>query len=183
MAIIFDPKIRLTHLDNYLKQFHLNLTFEEAQIQLLRVRLTGYKLAAEIKDTQYDKSYVDSLILKGYQILNEHWKQDVKDPYEDPCMGQYELLTELRFYAYRDPSNPFMAFIRAEFKTVFIPTLRLLTEFCESKNKYTWDEVKLQLQEIMDDLGVEVKWEYCDAYLDKYMNKVSDLLEISPEKP
>ena len=46
MAITFDPSTRLDHIEEYLGRFHLNLTFEEGRVQLLRLRLTGYELAA-----------------------------------------------------------------------------------------------------------------------------------------
>ena len=56
--------------------------------------------------------------------------------------------------------------------------MRLLTELCKSENKYSWEEVKAQLQPIMDALKVEVTWEECDAYLERYLEKISAMLEI-----
>ncbi|HII07537.1 MAG TPA: hypothetical protein HA349_09565 [Methanotrichaceae archaeon] len=175
MAVTFDPETRLSHIADYLGRFQLNLTFEEGWIQLLRLRLTGYKLAADIGDA---KARVDEIIKKGYETLGEHWEREAKDPYDDPCMGQYDLLAELRSYMYRDVSQPFMAFIRSEFRKIFVPTMRLLTELCRSENKYSWDQVKVQLQEIMAELEVDVEWEVCDAYMERYLEKVSGVLEI-----
>lgn len=92
------------------------------------------------------------------------------------------ILDELRSYASRDLSEPFMRFLRAEFKRVFVPTLRLMTDLCKSKNKYSWEEVIAQLQEIMKNLKVDVSWEECEARLKRYMNKVIPLLEIEDDK-
>ncbi len=181
MTVTFDPATRLDHLENYLKIFHLNLTFEEARVQLLRHRLTGYKLAAELDDGVHDRSYIDEMMMKAYQMVSLHWKTEVKNPYQDPCKGQYELLSGLRSYLYREMSDPFMIFIRSEFRKIFVPTLRLLTELCTSENKYSWEEVKAQLQRIMDELGVEADWEGCEVYLDRYVERVSGILDIGPE--
>jgi hypothetical protein len=70
-----------------------------------------------------------------------------------------------------------MKFIRAEFKKVFVPTLRLMTELCKSENKFTWAEVKDQLQEIMKCLSVDVTWAECEERLDRYMRKIKPVLE------
>ena len=177
MGVSFDPETRLDNMAGYLRTFSMNLTFEEGKIQLLRLRLTGYKLAAEIGDGDA-KRRVDEMIKKGYERLGERWEREAVDPYDDPCKSQYDLLAELRSYVYRDLSEPFMAFIRAEFKKIFVPTLRLLTELCRSPNKYTWDQVKVQLQEIMAEIEVDVEWEVCDAYMERYLAKVSGVLEI-----
>jgi hypothetical protein len=179
MAVTFDPETRLSTMADYLGRFHMNLTFEEGRVQLLRLRLTGYKLAAEIGDGDA-RARVDEMIKKGYERLGERWEREVEDPYDDPCRAQYDLLAELRSYVYRDVSEPFMAFIRSEFKKIFVPTLRLLTELCRSQNKYTWDQVKVQLQEIMIEMEVDVEWEVCDAYMERYLEKVSGVLEIGP---
>jgi len=177
LAVTFDPETRLSTMADYLGRFHLNLTFEEGMVQLLRLRLTGYKLAAEIGDGEA-RARVDEMIKKGYESLGERWELEAIDPYDDPCRAQYDLLAELRSYVYRDLSEPFMAFIRSEFKKIFVPTLRLLTELCRSPNKYTWDQVKVQLQEIMAEIEVDVEWEVCDAYMERYLAKVSGVLEI-----
>jgi hypothetical protein len=182
MAVTFDPETRLDHMADYLGRFHLNLTFEEGRVQLLRLRLTGYKLAAEIGDGAGRRRRVDDMIKKGYQSLGEHWERESLDPYDDPCHAQYELLAELRSYVYRDLSEPFMAFIRSEFKKIFVPTLRLLTELCRSENKYTWNQVKVQLQEIMAEIEVDVEWKVCDEYMEGYLAKVSGILKIGDEK-
>jgi hypothetical protein len=70
-----------------------------------------------------------------------------------------------------------MRFIRAEFKKVFVTTLRLMTDLCKSKNKYTWEEVKVQLQEIMKSLNVDVTWEECEARLEIYLKKIAPVME------
>ena len=178
MGVTFDPETRLTHLENYLKVFHMSLTFEEAKIQLLRSRLIAYKLVAELGDEKRGKCYADDIIKKGYKNLGRHWEMEIEDPYEDPCAGQYKLLTELRSYVYRDMSHPFMIFIRSEFRKIFVPTLRLMTALCQSENKYTWEEVKRELQEVMTELGVEIGWDDCEAYLEDYLEKVSQILNI-----
>ena len=177
MSVSFDPETRLDYMASYLRTFSMNLTFEEGRIQLLRLRLTGYKLAAEIGDGDVRKR-VDEMIKKGYEKLGERWEREAIDPYDDPCQSQYDLLAELRSYVYRDLSEPFMVFIRAEFKKIYVPPLRLLTELCRSPNKYTWDQVKVQLQEIMAEIDVDVEWEVCDAYMERYLAKVSGVLEI-----
>ncbi len=181
MAVTFDPQTRLDHMAGYLGRFHLNLSFEEGRVQLLRLRLTGYKLAAEIGDGE-GRRRVDDMIKKGYQSLGDHWGKESPDPYDDPCTAQYEILAELRSYVYRDLSEPFMAFIRSEFKKIFVPTMRLLTELCRSENKYTWDQVKVQLQEIMAEINVDVEWKVCDEYMEGYLAKVSGILEIGDRK-
>jgi len=181
VTVILDPEVRLRHLGNYLETFHIYLTFEEAQVQLLRIRLIGYKLVAEQKDGKYDKDYVDDIVRKAYRKLSENWKREIKDPYKDPCVGQFELLSELKSYVYQEISDPYMTFIRTEFKTIFLPTLRLLTELCRSENKYTWKEVKDLLQYIMIALDIKVKWDECDLRLELYLKKVSDLLAIIVE--
>ncbi|UEC43468.1 MAG: hypothetical protein METHAR1v1_1430004 [Methanothrix sp.] len=177
MAVTFDPETRLNHMEGYLGRFHLNLSFEEGRIQLLRMRLTGYRLVAEIGDGE-GKKRVDDMIKKGYESLGEHWERETCDPYDDPCHAQYEILAELRSYVYRDLSEPFMTFIRSEFRKIFVPTLRLLTELCRSANKYTWEQVKVQLQEIMTEIEVDVEWEVCDEYMEGYLAKVSEILDI-----
>ena len=178
MVISFQPGVRLTHLEDYVLNIHLNLPFEEARIQLLRCRLIAYKLATELHDGIHDMKYVNAIMSKAYKNLAENSGRTISDPYSDPCASQYNLLDELRSYAYSDVSEHFLEFLRLEFKKVFIPTLRLFTELCKSENKYSWEEVKAQLQQIMDTLRVEVTWEECDAYLERYLEKISDVLEI-----
>lgn len=178
MTISYEPHTRLAHLESYVSKVHLNLPLEEAKIQLLRCRLTGYKLIAEIGDEKYNKKYVDNLIGKGYENLRKGRSEKVIDPYEDPCASQYSLLEEIKSYTYWDMESPLLALIRVEFKKVYIPTLRLLTELCKSENKYTWEEIKAQLQKIMDELEVDVSWEQCDAYMEKYIEKVSDVMDL-----
>jgi len=181
MAVTFDPETRLIHLKNYVGQLHQTLTFEEAKIQLLRVRILGYRLVADLGDERYDRSYVDDMVQDGYKTLSKRWERDVKDPFEEPCKGQYELLSELRSYIYWDRAHPFITFIRYEFKKVFIPSLRLMTELCRSENKYSWEDVKFQLQDIMNELEVTVDWEESEANLGIYLQKISGLLEIGEE--
>lgn len=175
MVVTFDPHVRLRHLENYVRNIHLNLPLEEARVQLLRCRLVGYQLAAELIAEGYNKEYIDNLMADVYKTLEKSSGREVIDPYLDPCTSQYAILDELRSNAQRDLSEPFMRFLRAEFKKVFVPTLRLMTDLCVSKNKYSWEEVKDQLQEIMTLLNVEVNWEECEAHLRNYMDKVSPL--------
>jgi hypothetical protein len=178
MAVTFDPHVRLKHLENYVRSIHLNLPLEEARVQLLRCRLVGYQLASELIEEGYTKEYIDDLMVQVYQTLQESKGKEVIDPYLDPCASQYTILDELRSYAQRDLSEPFMRFLRAEFKKVFVPTLRLMTDLCKGENKFSWEEVKDQLQEIMVLLNVDVNWEECEAHLKKYMDKISLLFQI-----
>ena len=178
MVVSFQPEARLNHLEQYVLSIHLNLPFEEARIQLLRCRLVAYKLAAELNDGIHNKSYVDALMGGAYKKLGENVGRQIEDPYLDPCAFQYDLLDELRSYSYRDRSDHFIKFLRSEFKKIFIPTLRLLTELCKSENKYTWEEVKAQLQHIMDALEVTATWEECEAYLERYLAKISIVVEL-----
>ena len=177
----FDPHLRLQHLEEYVRKIHFNLPPPEARVQLLRCRLVGYSLAAELKEEGYTKMYIDQLMAEGYRALRMASGEEIIDPYKDPCASQYMILDELKSYASRDLSLPFMRFLREEFKKVFVPTLRLLTDLCKSKNKYSWEEVKAQLQEVMLDLKVDVSWEECEDRLDLYLNKVVPLLEIGSD--
>ena len=70
-----------------------------------------------------------------------------------------------------------MRFIRAEFKKVFVTTLRLMTDLCQSKNKYSWEEVKVQMQEILTGLNVDVTWVECEERLMRYLKKISPVME------
>jgi len=175
MAVTFDPHVRLKHLENYVQNIHLNLPLEEARIQLLRCRLVGYQLASELIEEGYTKDYIDGLMASVYRKLGESAGREVIDPYLDPCASQYAILDELRSYAQRDLTEPFMRFLRAEFKKVFVPTLRLMTDLCKGGNKYSWEEVKDQLQEIMALLNVEVNWDDCETHLERYMIKILPL--------
>ena len=178
MSITFDPSIRLAHLENYVRNVHVNLPIEEAKIQSLRCRLVSYKLASEIGDEKLTKEYLNDIFKIVYNNLSKVAEEEVTDPYRDPCGSQYMLLDELRSYTYRDRKDPFITFIRAEFKCIFIPTLRLFTELCRSENKYSWEEVRAQLEQIMVELEVNIRWEDCEAYLEKYLKKVSPLLGL-----
>ena len=73
-----------------------------------------------------------------------------------------------------------MAFVRSKFKTAFIPTLRLLTDLCQREDKYTWDEVKQELQEIMQEMDVDVTWEECEERLERYLKKIKPVLDLKP---
>jgi len=181
MPVTYEPHLRLEHLENYVRNVHLKLPLETARVQLLRCRLIGYSIVAELKEEGYTKKYIDQLMAQAYQALRTTTGEEVVDPYKDPCASQYRILDELRSYASRDLSEPFMRFLRAEFKKVFVPTLRLMTDLCKSENKYSWDEVIAQLQEIMKNLKVDVSWVECEAQLKRYMNKVVPLLEIDSE--
>ena len=70
-----------------------------------------------------------------------------------------------------------MAFVRSKYKKVFVPTLRLMTDLCPREDKYSWQEVKVQLQEIMQEMGVEVTWEECEERLERYLKKIEPVLE------
>jgi hypothetical protein len=154
------------------------LPFEEARIQLLRCRLVAYRLAAELNDGIHNKAYIDAIMAEAYKKLGENVGRPIKDPYLDPCASQYDLLEELRSYSYWDRTDHFIEFLRSEFKKIFIPTLRVLTELCKSENKYNWEDVKTQLQLIMDALEVTATWEECEAYLERYIAKIAIVLEL-----
>jgi hypothetical protein len=177
MPVTFEPHKRLEHLEDYVSKINFYLPAEEARIQLLRCRLVGYSLVAEINEEAYTRKYVDQLIAQAYETLSMATGNEVANPYKDPCKSQYMILDELRSYATRDPAEPFMRFIRAEFKKVFVTTLRLMTDLCQSKNKYSWEEVKVQLQEIMKSLEVDVTWEECEARLERYLKKIAPVME------
>lgn len=175
MPVTFEPHKRLEHLEDYVCKINSYLPVEEARIQLLRCRLVGYSLAAEISDEAYSRKYIDQIFSRAYKILSEAAGRKIADPYEDPCASQYAILDELKSYTTRDPAEPFMKFIRAEFKKVFVPTLRLMTDLCHSSNKYSWEEVKAQLQEIMISLQVDVTMKECEERLERYMKKIGRL--------
>ena len=176
MPVSFDPELRLRQLAEYVLKVHLNLGPEEAEVQLLRCRLVGYSLAAQLASEGYGKKYIDSLMAEAYKNLEAVTGRVVTNPYADPCASQYAMLDWLRSLAMRDPAEPFMIFIRAEFRKVFVPTLRLLTALCGTKNKYTWEEVRDQLQEIMRLLQVEAAWEECESHLERYLQKVAPIM-------
>ncbi|MCK9440609.1 MAG: hypothetical protein M0Q13_04220 [Methanothrix sp.] len=177
MPVTFEPHKRLEHLEDYVSKINLYLPAEEARIQLLRCRLVGYSLVAEINDEAYTRKYVDQLIAQAYESLSAATGKEATNPYKDPCKSQYMILDELRSYASMDLDLPFMRFIRAEFKKVFVPTLRLMTDLCRSENKYSWVEVKAQLQEIMKSLNVDVTWDECEARLERYLKKIAPIME------
>ncbi|GEM_PF-232557 len=178
MSVTFEPHTRLEHLEDYVGKIHLNLPPNEARVQLLRCRIVAWGLIAEIMEERYDRRYVDQLFSQAYQALSTAAGREIADPYQDPCASQYLILDELRSYSQRDPSEPFMRFIRAEFKKVFVPTLRLMTDLCLSANKYSWQDVKAQLQEVIRVLRIDVTWEECEERLDRYMNKVGRVMGI-----
>ncbi len=177
--VSFDPHTRLEHLEEYLRRIHRNIPLDEARIQLLRCRLVAYKLIAEIGESAYDKSYVDRLMSEIYDNLSELTGIRLVDPYKNPCESQYQILEELRSYRYRDPNERFMRFIKEEFKNIFVPTLFVLTYLCKSEKKYSWSEIKLQLQEIAMELGIEISWEECEEELRNYARKVFPVLDIA----
>lgn len=69
MPVTFEPYLRLEHLENYVRNIHLNLPLEVARVQLLRCRLVGYSIAAELKEEGYTKKYIDQLMAQAYQDL------------------------------------------------------------------------------------------------------------------
>ncbi len=177
MPVIFEPRKRLEHLEDYIRKVNLNLPVEEARIQLLRCRLVAYGLVAEINEETINRGYVDQLFTLAYIKVSETAGRDIADPYRDPCASQYIMLDELRSYLQRDPAEPFIKFVSAEFKKVFVPTLRLMTDLCESQNKYSWDEAKAQLQEVMSGLYVDVTWEECEERLERYLKKIEKVIK------
>lgn len=177
MPVTFEPKKRLEHLEEYLKFIHLNLPIEEARIQLLRCRIVGYGLVAEISEVAYNRAFVDQMFQIAYGNISEKAGRRIEDPYLDPCSSQYLILDELRSYLAREPSGRFMTFVRSEFKKAFVPTMWLMTYLCRSEKKYSWDDVKLQLQEIMQGLGVDVTWKECEEKLGRYIEKTKPIFE------
>ncbi|MBN1322596.1 MAG: hypothetical protein JW986_01160 [Methanotrichaceae archaeon] len=175
MAVSLDPQLRLEHLKNYVSNIHQALPFQEARVQLLRCRLVAYRLAAMVPEG-WSREDVDGIFAQAYENLQE--VESIVDPYLDPCSSQYDLLEWLRSLAYREVDPLLLAFIRAEFRKAIVPTLFLLTALCPSRNKYSWEEVQRQLLEIMGLLSLEISWSECQAYLDSYLDHVSDLLEI-----
>jgi len=178
MAVTFEPHKRLEDLETYVRNIQLNLTPDEARIQLLRCRLVGYRLIAKLKQEGYTREYVDKLFGEAYQALSNTTDSEIADPYLDPCTSQYLILDELKSYTCRDISEPFMRLLRAEFKKVFVPTLRLMTDLCQSKNKFSWEEVKLQLQEVMIQLQVDVDWADCERNLKRYLDDVAPVMGL-----
>jgi hypothetical protein len=179
MPVTFEPHKRLEHLEEYVSKIDISLPVEEARIHLLRCRLVGYGLVAEIDEEAYTRKYIDQIFFQAYQTLSAAAGREIIDPYKDPCTSQYAILDELRSYAIRDPAEPFMRFIRAEFKKVFVTTLRLMTDLCPSRNKYSWEEIRAELQKIMTSLNVDVTWEECEERLERYMKKIRPILEKS----
>jgi hypothetical protein len=179
MPVTFEPHKRLEHLADYISKINLYLPVEEARIQLLRCRLVGYSLVAEINEEAYNKRYVDQLFAQAYQTLSMATDREIVDPYKDPCQSQYTILDELQSYLLRDPSEPFMRLVRSEFKKAFVPTLRLMTDLCPSEKKYSWEEVKSQLQDIMKGLNVDATMAECDERLERYLKRTASILERS----
>ncbi|HOV82534.1 MAG TPA: hypothetical protein PLQ01_07630 [Methanothrix sp.] len=176
MPVTFEPHKRLETLEDYLRKIDTYLPLNEIRIQLLRCRLVGYSLAAEINDPAYSKDYIDQIFRKVYSRLSEKFGQEISDPYLDPCTTQYQLLDELRSYLSMDMGEHFMEFIRSKFKKALIPTMRLMTDLCQQEDKYSWQEVKEQLQEIMQEMEVDVTWEECEERLERYLKKVEPVL-------
>ena len=177
MPVTFEPHKRLETLEDYVSKIGSYLPLEEIRIQLLRCRLVGYSLVAEINEPAYSRDYVDQIFQEVYQNLSEKFGQEIVDPYQDPCTSQYQILDELRSYLSRDLGEHFMAFVRSKFKKAFIPTLRLMTDLCPRVDKYSWQEVKMQLQEIMQEMEVDVTWEECEERLERYLKKIEPVLE------
>ncbi len=178
MPVTFEPHKRLETLEDYLNRIHTNLPLEEIRIQLLRCRIVGYSLAAEINEPAYSKDYIDRLFRKVYQSLSEKYGEDIVDPYLDPCASQYQILDELKSYLSTDMGERFMIFVRSKFKQAFVPTLRLLTDLCRKEDKYSWEEVKAELQEIMQEMDVDVTWVECEERLERYMKKIKPIMDL-----
>ena len=180
MPVTFEPHKRLETLEDYLNRIHTNLPLEEIRIQLLRCRIVGYSLAAEINEPAYSKDYIDRLFRKVYQSLSEKYGEDIVDPYLDPCASQYQILDELKSYLSRDMGEHFIAFVRSKFKQAFVPTLRLLTDLCRREDRYSWQDVMADLQEIMQEMDVDVTWEECEERLERYLKKIKPVLDLKP---
>ena len=176
MPVTFEPHKRLVTLEDYVHKIDAYLPLNEIKIQLLRCRLVGYSLAAEINEPAYSRDYIDGIFQGVYRRLSEKFGQEISDPYQDPCTTQYQLLDELRSYLTIDMGNHFMEFVRSKFKKALIPTLRLMTELCRRQEKYSWPEVKEQLQEIMQEMQVDATWEECEESLERYLKKVEPVL-------
>ncbi|MDD4093456.1 MAG: hypothetical protein PHF94_02440 [Methanothrix sp.] len=172
----FEPHKRLEKLLEYISKIHVNLPADEARIQLLRCRIVGYSLIAEINEEAYSRRYIDQIFREAYSNLTKATGREIVDPYQDPCKSQYLILDELESYRLREPAERFMVFIRAEFKKVFVPTLALMTDLCPSEKKYSWEEVKAELQEIMKGLKVDVTWSECEEQLERYLKKIEPVL-------
>ncbi len=71
-----------------------------------------------------------------------------------------------------------MIFVRSKFKQAFVPTLLLLTDLCGKEDKYSWEEVKAELQGIMQEMGVDVTWVECEERLERYMKKIMPLMNL-----
>jgi hypothetical protein len=177
MSVTFEPHKRLETLEDYISKIGSFLPLEETRIQLLRCRLVGYSLVAEINETAYSRDYVDQIFRKVYRDLSEKFGKEIVDPYQDPCTSQYQILDELMSYISRDLGEHFMAFVRSKFKQAFIPTLCLMTDLCQREDKYSWQEVTMQLQEIMQEMEVDVTWEECEERLERYLKKIEPVLE------
>ena len=177
MPVTFEPHKRLETLEDYLGRIQSTLPLEEIRIQLLRCRIVGYSLAAEINEPPYSREYIDQIFCQIYQSLSDKYGQEIADPYLDPCASQYQILDELKSYLSRDIGEHFMAFVRSKFKKAFVPTLRLLTDLCRREDKYTWDEVKEELQGIMLEMKVDVTWEECEERLERYMKKIKPIMD------
>ncbi|MGV8175043.1 MAG: hypothetical protein ACP5OU_05015 [Methanothrix sp.] len=176
MPVTFEPHERLKALEDYLKRIDSFLPLEEIKIQLMRCRIVGYSLVAEINEPAYSRDYIDQIFREVYQRISEKFGQEIADPYLDPCTSQYQILDELRAYLFRDMGERFMEFVRYKFKQAFVPTLRLMTYLCRQEDKYSWQDVKVQLQEIMQEMGVDVTWEECEERLERYMKKIKPVL-------
>ncbi|HNX39702.1 MAG TPA: hypothetical protein PKK11_03895 [Methanothrix sp.] len=176
MPVTFEPHKRLETLEDYVRKIDSYLPLSEIKIQLLRCRLVGYSLAAEINEPAYTRDYIDGIFRAVYANLSKKFGQEVADPYLDPCASQYQLLDELRSYLSQDMGEHFMQFLRSKFKKALIPTLRLMTDLCPREDRYSWQEVKEQLQEIMQEMAVDVTMEECEERLERYLKKVEPIL-------
>lgn len=175
MPVTFEPHKRLETLEDYISKIDSYLPLDEVRIQLLRCRLVAYSLVAEINEPAYSRDYIDQMFREVYRNLSKKYGQEIADPYLDPCTSQYQILDELKSYLSRDMRTHFMAFLRSKFKKALIPTLRLMTDLCQREDKYSWNEVKVQLQEIMKEMEVDVTWEECEERLERYLKKIEPL--------
>lgn len=101
MPVTFEPHKRLETLEDYISKIGSFQPLEEIRIQLLRCRLVGYSLVAEINEPAYSRDYIDQIFREVYRNLSEKFGQEIVDPYQDPCTSQYQILDELRSYLSR----------------------------------------------------------------------------------
>ena len=69
MPVTFEPHKRLATLEDYVRRIDSYLPLNEIKIQLLRCRLVGYSLAAEINEPAYSRDYIDGIFHKRGMVF------------------------------------------------------------------------------------------------------------------